>query len=47
MEADFKIRQMLTELENNIDNEDFDATEHISAIANEIDRRNVFAKSTI
>lgn len=47
METDANIREMLIELENNIDSEDFDVAEHIKALSNEIDRRNVFAKNTI
>lgn len=47
VEADSDIRRMLIELENNIDNEDFDAAEHIKAIASAIDRRNIFAKTTV
>lgn len=47
MESDANIRQMLIELENNIDNEEFDVEGHIKAISNEIDRRNIFAKNTI
>lgn len=44
---DDSIRQMLIDLDNNIDNEDFDVVEHIKVISNEIDRRNIFAKNTI
>lgn len=47
MEADANIRQMLMDLEKNIDNKDFAVEEHIKAILNEIDRRNIFAKETI
>lgn len=46
-ESDSHIRQMLIELENNIDNDDFDTAGLIKAITSEIDRRNIYAKSTI
>lgn len=45
--TDANIRQLLIELENNIDNEDFDAVKHIKTISNEIDHRNIFTKNTI
>ncbi|MBQ7036535.1 MAG: hypothetical protein IJN74_03480 [Clostridia bacterium] len=47
LEMDANIRRMLIELDNNIDNENFAVAEHIKAISNEIDRRNIFAKNTI
>ena len=47
MEMDANIRQMIIELENNIDNENFNSEEQIKAISSEIDRRNVFAKNII
>lgn len=47
VEADAKIRQMLIELENSIDEKDFNAAEFIHTISSEIDRRNIFAKNTI
>lgn len=47
VEMDANIRQMLIELENNIDNKDFDVAEHIKLILNYIDRRNIFASNTI
>ncbi len=45
--TDDNIKQMLIELENNIDNDGFDSAEHIKTISNEIDRRNIFAKNII
>lgn len=47
MKTDANIREMLIELENNIDNETFNTAEHIKALLNEIDRRNISAKNTI
>ena len=46
-EMDINIRQMLIELDDNIDNEGFDSAEQIKKISSEIDRRNVFTKNTI
>lgn len=46
-EKDDEIRQMLIYLDNNIDNAQFDTEEYIKMIAVEIDRRNIFAKSTV
>lgn len=46
-EADARIYQMLIDLDNNIDSEDFDAAAHIAAISNEIARRTIFTKNTI
>lgn len=44
VEMDANIRKMLVDLENSIDDEGFDTKEAIKAIANEIERRNLFAR---
>lgn len=46
-ETDARIRQMLIELEYNIDNEDFDTIGYINNISSEIDRRTILTKNTI
>lgn len=46
-EADNRIRQLLIELENNIDNIEYNSEELIQAISSEIDRRNIFTNNTI